>query len=125
MHRPLSVSQHAMFEKSQISKSVDGTPAYWRHNGVIPHCCIGHTRTEQSCIHCTFPPWNGQPFFTFGWATVQRGLHSHFQERFGHNLRSPGVPNFERRSRLGHRTLAHKLEDRQPTITAGSSKLCL
>jgi hypothetical protein len=48
---------------------------------------------------------------------VQRGIYIHFQERVGHNLRSPGVSNCEWRSRLGLRTLEHKFEEIKPTIT--------
>jgi hypothetical protein len=35
MHRPLSLSQRAMLEQSQISDSLDGTPPQRRHRGVL------------------------------------------------------------------------------------------
>jgi hypothetical protein len=60
MHRPLSVSQRAMFEQKKISKSIDGTTAQRRHNRAIPYCCIGHTRTEHCFIQSTCFPWNGK-----------------------------------------------------------------
>jgi hypothetical protein len=45
---------------------------------------------------------------------VQRGIHSHFQERFGHNFQFSGASNFERRSRLGHCTFSLRKEHQQP-----------
>jgi hypothetical protein len=75
---------------------------------------------KSAAITCFL--WNGKPLFTFGWATVQRGIHSHFQERFGHNLQFSGASNFERRSRLGNWTLADKPEKVTPTTTTGCSK---
>jgi hypothetical protein len=45
---------------------------------------------------------------------VQQGIHSHFQECFGHNLRFSGASNFKRRSRLGLWRINLRKENQQP-----------
>jgi hypothetical protein len=119
MYRPFPVSQSAMFEQSQISKSVDSSPFQRRHHGVNAHISTGHTRTKKSCIHCTRFPRNGKPLFTFSWSTLQRGLHCHLQDLIGHNLQLAGHSNFERCSKLEHWTL----EDQPAQGTSGPANV--
>jgi hypothetical protein len=61
MHRPFYISQSAMFEQSQVSKSVDRLPSQRRHHGVNSYSSIRYTRNKQSCIHCTRFPRYGKP----------------------------------------------------------------